>query len=55
MNKCKKCGNVIVDWVDSEGKHWHPFFVGYCPDCDVPCLLVRLRNVLVRFKNDKMP
>ena len=36
MNKCKKCGNVIVDWVDSEGKHWHPFFVGYCPDCDVP-------------------
>jgi len=31
---CKKCGNEIVLWVDSDGNYWHPFFMGYCPECD---------------------
>lgn len=34
MSICKKCGTEIVPYVDSDGRYWHPFFAGYCPECD---------------------
>jgi len=34
MRVCKICGSEIELWIDKDGYYWHPFFAGYCPECD---------------------
>jgi hypothetical protein len=31
----KGCGGNIIEYIDDNVEHWHPFFVGYCEDCGV--------------------
>ena len=31
----KECGGEIVLWINNKDERWHPWFLGYCPKCDV--------------------
>jgi hypothetical protein len=40
----KICNTKIEEYKTEEGMHYHPFFVGYCPKCDIAVTRQETKN-----------